>query len=470
MKRLLCIILCVILFVCTAFPTSAHTPQNSRTYQSADDTGVYAVRFNGKHADITRYASHTLSAYVDVSLPIHAVCAYRGKIILLCDDAKRSQVSVYIYYLDTDVLDGFVINNAKLYQNIDFACDNGTIYIENSRDHHEILAYSYEGSLLGRYSFNSEVNAICGGYRSGIYVVSGDTLYTLSSGRFKAFSGDSVETPLFPADSRTFVSGYGNVYTVNEGRVTHRFNVDTDNDVTSACVIGNTLYYPNGKTINAYDLDTGEKIAYYQTSGQVISVYTDGYSVVAVSDSASVSIEQSDFTSLKEQDDDSEDTGSADGEDHRNDSQGSKEAHDTGNADQKRAESSSITSNTYQVDSTRYYISGISPQTTVAAFKKNMDYEGYTLTIYRGNAVKKSGNVGTSMTAVFDSDEYIYTYELAVTGDITGEGNRNSRDLNTLMDYMIGSADFNGVYMLAADASNDGKVDVCDVAILKSMI
>ena len=99
-----------------------------------------------------------------------------------------------------------------------------------------------------------------------------------------------------------------------------------------------------------------------------------------------------------------------------------------------------------------------------------MSYDGYSLTIYRGNTVKKSGNIGTAMTAVFESDEFIYTYELAINGDITGEGSCNSRDLNTLMDYLIGASDFNGVYMLAADVTNDNKVDVCDAAKLKSII
>lgn len=469
MKRILCIILCVILFVCTAFPTSAHTPQTSRVYHSADDTGVYAVRFNGKHADITRYSSHTLSAGVDVTSSIYAACAYRGKIVLLCDDVKRNQLSVYVYYLDTDYLEGFVINNLLLYNHIDFACDNNAIYIENSGNSHELLAYSYDGSYLGRYSFNSEINAICGGYRGGIYVVSGDTLYTLSSGRFNAFSGNSVETPLFPADSKTFVSVYGKVYTVNNGRVTYLFSVDSDYHATSACVIGNTLYFPNGSTVNAYDLDTGEKIGYYQTTGQVLSVYADGDTVIAVGQSDSVSIRQSEFTSLIQQYDEPDDAGSESEEVQRGESGGSKEFSDSDD-DPKKSVSSSISSDVYHIDPVRYYISGISPQTTVATFKKNVKYEGYTLTIYRKNAVKKSGNVGTSMTAVFDSGEYSYTYELAITGDITGEGSSNSRDLNTLMDYLIGATDFNGVYMLAADVSNDGKVDVCDAATLKSIL
>ena len=102
MKRLLCICLCVVLLFLAMPPTSAYVTQNTRSYQSADDTGIYSVRFSGGHADIIRYSDHTISAEVDVSSPIRAVCAYRGKVVLLCEDVKRSQLTVYVYYMDTD--------------------------------------------------------------------------------------------------------------------------------------------------------------------------------------------------------------------------------------------------------------------------------------------------------------------------------------------------------------------------------
>ena len=211
-------------------------------------------------------------------------------------------------------------------------------------------------------------------------------------------------------------------------------------------------------------------IAYYHASGQLVSVYANGNSLIASGGSGSFTVSQGAFTSLRVNDDPGDEQADGNGGD-----QSAKSSNGGNNAtnrsgQRQSAGSSSISSDVYRVDPTRYYISGISPQTTVAAFKKNMSYDGYSLTIYRGNTVKKSGNIGTAMTAVFESDEFIYTYELAINGDITGEGSCNSRDLNTLMDYLIGASDFNGVYMLAADVTNDNKVDVCDAAKLKSII
>lgn len=469
MKRILSVCLAIICVICACFSASAFTPQNPRTYQSADDTGIYSIRFNGSHADITRYSSSTLNASVDVESSIRAVCAYRGKIVLFCENSSKKQLTVFVYYLDTDFLEGFVINNTLLSENTDFACDNGAIYIENYLDNRELTAFSYTGSYLGKHRFDREITALCGGYHSGIYAVSGDTLFSLSSDRFMSISGASVETSLFPADQHVFVSGFGSVYIIDGDRVTYAFSVDSDRRTSSACVIGHTLYVPCGNMVNAYDLDSGEKIAYYRSSFLNKSVYADGNMIIAVGDNDCISANDADFISLDEPDD--TDHGAnwnntpEDPVNERSDSNYSREDSYNNSATQYQ-----ISSNVYQVDSDRFYISGISPQTTVASFKKNLNYDGYTIAVYRNSTIRKSGNVGTAMTAVFTSDEFIYTYELAVTGDITGEGSRNSRDLNVLMDYLIGSGSFNGAYTIAVDLNSDGKVDVCDLAILKSSI
>ena len=57
-----------------------------------------------------------------------------------------------------------------------------------------------------------------------------------------------------------------------------------------------------------------------------------------------------------------------------------------------------------------------------------------------------------------------------MTGDMTGEGSVNSRDLKLLMEHLIGNADYNGVYLLSSDLSDDGKVDVIDLAMMAKRI
>lgn len=462
MKRILSLLLVIFCIPGFSLSFSAFTTQSSGVCQCADDTGAYAVRFSGKRADITRYASRSYDYWVEVSDTICAACAYRGKVVLFCPDYNNNRLIVYVYYMDDDVLDSFGVSGAKLLNGTDFACDDTAIYLENYRDNSELLAYSYSGAPLDRYRFDYEITALCGGYHSGMAAVSGESLYQLEANGFSKVGGASVCAPLFSAESDVLVSACGQAYLLDGKRITDTFSVDTDHHAWSACVIGDTLYYPCGDTVYGYELDSGEKTCYYRTNGAAKLLYADSNCVTAVGDSLYINIGRDDFTRLNLTDHSS---ASASG----NIVSGSGNPNPSARGSSAGA-ASGISSDVYHIDWERYCIDGIPPGTSAAAFLSHMRYSGYTASLYRDGALKKSGNTGTAMTAVFESDNESVAFELAVDGDLTGEGNRNARDLNVLLDYLIGSTDFNGVYEIAADLSGDGTVDVTDAALLKRKI
>ena len=457
MKRSLCLFLASVLLVVAVLSSSAFTLQGSRTYQSADSSGAYVISFSGSHADVTRYASDAISIGLNVSYKISGVCAYHEKVVLICDDSNNNQLIVYIYYLDSDVLDSFAIYGARLNNDSDFCCDDNAIYIENYRDNRELTAYSYSGNLIKRYRFDQRSDALCSGYDSGVYAVSDNTLYRLYGGGFTAVSGEDVDPPLSPAASDVIVSDYGVVYVLNGSRITRTFPVDSRFGAASACVIGDRLYCPDGSVINGYDITNGDKESSCRLNFDASLVYADGGSLIAVVSNTYTSVSPGDLIELT-QPDDQVSSGSGSGS-----SAGSSEKNNNAGG----AELSDISSDVYRVDYSRYYISGISPETTVYQFKNNMHYNGWTVSLYRDGALKTSGYVGTANTAVFVSGSNSVTFELSVNGDLTGEGNSNSRDVCTLLDYLIGAADFNGVYLSAADLSGDGTVNAVDAALLK---
>lgn len=461
MKRLLCLCMLIVCVTLTTLSFSAFTPQSSRTYQSSDDTGAYSISFNGSHADITHYASDAVSVGLDLFYTISGVCAYRGKIVLFCDDTPNNQLVVYTYYMDNDVLDVFTINGAKLYSDTDFCCDDSAIILENHRDSKEVTAYSYNGSLIERYRFNDTVACMFNGYHSGTYVISDDNLYYRNGKTFSAITGGTVDYPLFSADSNVLVSEYGSVYVLDTNRITRAFSVGNDLKYACACVVGNRLYCSCGSFVNSYDIGTGEKTSYYRLSYAPTLLFADSGSIVTAGGSSFSAISPGSFTELSQQSD-SDNFGGPD-------QTSGESVIIRGNTGDARSVSD-ISSDAYQIDFERGYISGITPETTVAQFKNNIRYSGWTVAVYKEDEYRKNGNIGTAMTAVFSSDNNSITFELSVSGDITGEGNRNSRDLNTLMDYLIGKVDFNGVYSLSADISGDGAVDVLDAALLKRMI
>lgn len=459
MKRYICLLLLIFVIISAVLSCTAFTAQSSRVCRCADETGAYVIEFNGKHVDITRYRTDSLSVSLELSHRIYGACAHRGKAVMFCPDYGNNQTIVYIYYFDHDLLDSFAIYDLKLMNNTDFACDDDAIYIENYRDNHELLAYSYDGVLINRYRFDTEITSACGGYHNGAFIIQGDTLSVLSSDRFCDLPGAAVSTPLFPADDGVLASADGEIYCLDGNRITKTFSADTDYRASSACVIGNTVYYPCGTAVYGYDLDTGEKVSYCRFENAVALLYADADCVTAVGDDIFATVRRDEFISLRRSDvdDGSRDEDSAPGSSpHRDNSA----VHTL----------SEITSDIYRIDYEQFQICGISPGTTIAAFKNNVHYDGYSLTLYRDNAVKKSGNIGTAMTAVFSSDNGSASFELSVTGDLTSEGSCNTRDLNILLDYLIGSADFNGVYTIAADINDDGVINVADAALLKRII
>lgn len=453
MKKLLCVILISIMIISFSLSPSANVYGNAGSYCYSDYSGAYLVECSGSNANINSFSSVSRqSAQLKLSYRISAVCGFGGRFVFLCDDSVNNQLVVYTYDVTDDVLDSFCIYGAKLYNNIDFCCDESGFYIENNNDPKELIKYSFSGSYIKSFSFGSDITFAACGYSSGAYIVSGGSLFRISGDSFVSLSGTSVSTPVFAASDDYLISAYGNVYHISNS-AEHVFDVDSDGKTNGACIIGNTLYCSSRSTVFGYDIETGEKTCYFNASISNAVLYAEGKSITAVDGSGrSIVIDTDDFTLIE-----------------RDNGAGNSDTHPSIDA-RNQASAGIISSNVYDVSNDELIISKIPAGTTVAAFKSNMNYDGYSVSFYRDGSEKKSGNVGTAMTAVFSSDGASYTYELSVIGDLTGEGNCNSRDLNVLMDYLIGAVSFNGVYSLSADLSDDGNVDVIDLAMMKRSI
>ena len=75
------------------------------------------------------------------------------------------------------------------------------------------------------------------------------------------------------------------------------------------------------------------------------------------------------------------------------------------------------------------------------------------------------GRLGTGMTASFKG----MVYKIIVFGDLTGEGNVNSRDLKALMEHLSGKAPLIGIYFTAADLDKDGSLTTMDLLALSKL-
>lgn len=104
-------------------------------------------------------------------------------------------------------------------------------------------------------------------------------------------------------------------------------------------------------------------------------------------------------------------------------------------------------------------IFGIYSGETVADFKAKTSADA----VYKSDgSVAKSGKLKTGFTTVINSR----TYTIAVCGDVTGEGNVNSKDVTLLQKHLCGNAKLSGAFLKAADFNLDGKVDNRDLVLI----
>ena len=134
----------------------------------------------------------------------------------------------------------------------------------------------------------------------------------------------------------------------------------------------------------------------------------------------------------------------------------------------------SITSDIHQIDLENHIISEIPAGTTFAEFKNNLIFNGYSLVFKDTNGNVKTGNstkIGTGYTVTFVKDgAEKESFKLIVQGDVTGTGTLTSRDISAFVNYLLGKASLDGLYLQAADLNGDGEPDVIDLfAMYKSL-
>lgn len=128
----------------------------------------------------------------------------------------------------------------------------------------------------------------------------------------------------------------------------------------------------------------------------------------------------------------------------------------------------------YGISSDVYEISGdvicIPQGTTVSDFKKGMEYGDCTLkfTNHNGKSIT-SGQIGTGWRVDFSGGGNAKSYYTVIIGDVTGEGNINSRDIYLMRDYLFGKAEFTKYQEISADVNKNGIIDSIDMYIIKKI-
>ncbi len=117
----------------------------------------------------------------------------------------------------------------------------------------------------------------------------------------------------------------------------------------------------------------------------------------------------------------------------------------------------------YIIDGSRIFLTA---GTTFAKLYKYLGTDKSELTVYKsdGKAVT-SGRLGTGMVAEF-SDK---SFTIIIVGDLTGEGNINSRDLKALLRHLSDETLLSEPFLSAANIYKDDLIDTKDLLALSKL-
>lgn len=116
-------------------------------------------------------------------------------------------------------------------------------------------------------------------------------------------------------------------------------------------------------------------------------------------------------------------------------------------------------------------ISGVSLGTDVSTIINNIKtkYQGVTITIVnKNNKEKLQGNLATGDKITIDSNGQKNSFDVAVKGDVSGDGSIDVSDLAMIKAHMLGKNSLSEVNKKGADINNDGQIDVSDLAMVKA--
>ena len=365
--------------------------------------------------------------------------------MLICD--KSGAVSDFINFDDID---------AKINCSV-YDASNQKAYFVDEREPKYIKVYNENGVLEKSISVGQTVQRLFVYNTSEIYAITSNGVYSIGSG-----SASKIGS-LYPDGDFRFYDEFcctsdGEIYTFSSQT---GFSVYCQTDYQYITIMNSEIYAVDYDTI--YKINTsGEVLAKYTVNDEVTDLCANSSLMAFVCDKEIHIISDDSFITVSSTSTDTSDISNSDASSSQSSGSTSKDS------DASSDTALDLSSDTYDLSNN---IIEISVGTTIAQFKKAVTFTGYTATFsnYSG-VVKTSGVLGTGATVTFSSDTKQYTFTFLVYGDVTGEGNINSRDMTALSNYLIGAATLSELQQEAADLNQDGVVDSADLFILYNQI
>ena len=397
--------------------------------------------------------------------------------------------------------------------------NNGNLFISKSSNENSIAVYDASGGQIASISsqsgqtFHTVATDISKKYLYALDNSNNMLRYSVNSDTYK------LETPSSEIKTSSFKFLTDNIFVISDGYICTLngtdFKLDSKSQIAAelknypTCVTGgfdesSILAKTDDKIISRIRCSDGAVTGKIELNENILALSTSGEKIIAVTEGENVKnfnlISQSDIVEISppEPENPGESGGNQGGDDNNKDetedgnegNENTDEAGDsnpgseTGGSDSDKdnpeknpsdeTDDDSITSDIHQIDLENHIISEIPAGTTFAEFKNNLIFNGYSLVFKDTNGNVKTGNstkLGTGYTVTFVKDgAEKESFKLIVQGDVTGTGTLTSRDISAFVNYLLGKANLDCLYLQAADLNGDGEPDVIDLfAMYKSL-
>ena len=350
-------------------------------------------------------------------------------------------------------------------RNIGITSDkNGRIYGIAAEDPCIVNVISSGGKIKSRLNIGAEITALFTSRQNGrVYALSKNGITDID-----ASTTTSCDIPCAPLrlNENYCTDANANVYLFDE---MNGFRLALSTDYECLTVMQGIVYAKDGNEILQID-NSGKIKAKYDCGFDADDIVASGSNLAVLRNGNITLLHQSDFIAVENSI--QTDTGISSAIKSSKEQTSVKSAETTSSSQNTNvhvpqetnliSEKNDITSDHYIIENG--IISNIEANTSIAEFKRNIDYGDRKVSFFNHNGKPvTTGTVGTGWMAVFDNSQ---TFEIAVTGDVTGEGHSNSRDSSAMAKYLIGSYPFNELHLVAADMDHNHIINSSDLYLL----
>ena len=386
----------------------------------SDSKGIFLVNYSGKKAFVKKITPSSYDCTYTFNTKVINCCALNSVVYILTENNTVNNSCDIYKAKDGSVGKALTLKNIKINNSSKISADkNGNIFIINSSK--KVCVYNKDGSYLNTFPGKSDNILPFGSY---CVSYSSKNIYkTTATSQF--LYGTGTNESAYYKISDNYLGGYsGNIYKV--GNFNKAFTAETGGYYSASETKDYIVVYKDGvlTAYNKKDFSEKGKIS-YSKSVYGITSYNGKIAIInkTLNSYSLDTLNQSVFNSA---------------------------------SGVSSSDANGLNLSAYK--HTKKYIY-VNQGTTIKDFKSKISYDNYEI----GFGNRKSGKLRTGTIVTFSKSNSKITYTFIVRGDVTGEGNVNSRDVKAVFNHLLGNEKLKGVYKLAGDMNSDKKISNSDL-------